>query len=317
MTAPESVPLVFALPRFASLVPRSPAIERAKIELRQFANGELNARLRTPVEGRDCFVLGTAAPPALQLAGLLLASDTLMRHGAARVHALLPYLAYTRQDRDQPWSSLGVAWLGRLFAACRVSDVTTIDIHSEHARALIGLPVRSLSPAPLLAAALPGAHTGAVVVAPDRGAIERAQAMADALKSDAPVAWIEKVRTARGVVHRRVVGELAPRAIVVDDILDTGDTLVSCCQQLRAHAVERLEITVTHGLFTGDRWRTLVRLAVDAIHVTDSVPNARRHASRIVHVHSIMPLIETAIAEPRNDLPSPSARSPGCQPSHG
>jgi ribose-phosphate pyrophosphokinase len=304
MTAPESVPLVFGLPRFASLVPCSPALERAKIELSQFANGELTARLRTPVEGRDCFVLGTAAPPALQLARLLLSSDTLMRHGAARVHALLPYLAYTRQDRDQPGGSLGVAWLGRLLAASRVSDVTTIDIHSEAARALIGLPVRSLSPAPLLAAALPGTHTGAVVVAPDRGAIERAHAMADALKLDAPVAWIDKVRTARGVVHRRVVGELAPRAIVVDDILDTGDTLVSCCQHLRAHGVQQLEITATHGLFTGDRWRTLVRLAVDAIHVTDSVPDARRHASRIVRVHPILPLIEAAIVKPAVGLPS-------------
>jgi ribose-phosphate pyrophosphokinase len=306
MTAPERVPLVFALPRFASLMPRSPALERAKIKLSHFANGELDARLRTPVEGRDCFVLGTAAPPALHLARLLLACDTLTRHGAASVHALLPYLAYTRQDREQSGCSLAAAWLGRLLAASGISDVTTIDIHSEHARALIGLPVRSLSPAPLFAAALPELHTGAVVVAPDRGAIERARAMADALELDAPVTWIDKVRKPRGVVHRRVVGELAPRAIVVDDILDTGDTLVSCAQQLRAQRVDRLEIAVTHGLFTGDRWRALTRLGVDAIHVTDSVPDARRYASRIVRIQSILPLIEMAVVEPQAGMPSAS-----------
>ena len=306
MTASGRVSLVVALPRFALLVAQSSALERATIELSHFANGELAARLRTPVEGRDCFLLGTAAPPAVQLAQLLLASDTLMRHGAARVHALLPYLAYARQDRAQSGRSLGAAWLGRLLAACCVSDVTTIDIHSELARTLIGLPVRSLSPAPLLAAAISEPRTDAVVVAPDRGAIERARAMADALELDAPVTWIDKVRKPRGVVHRRVVGELAPRAIVVDDILDTGDTLVSCCQQLRAQRVERLEIAVTHGLFTGDRWRALTRLGVDAIHVTDSVPDARRYASRIVRIQSILPLIEMAVVEPQAGMPSAS-----------
>jgi ribose-phosphate pyrophosphokinase len=297
MTAPKPVPLVFALPGFASLIPSSPALNQGKIELERFANGELHARLRTPVAGRDCFVLGTAAPPALHLARLLLACDTLALNGAANVHALLPYLAYSRQDREQPSCSLAAAWLGRLLAASSVSDVTTIDIHSEHAGALIELPVRSLSPTPLLAAALAQARADAVVVAPDGGAIERARAMAEAL--DAPVAWLDKVRTPGRVVHRRVVGELAPSAIVVDDILDTGETLVSCCQQLRAHGVERLEIAVTHGLFTGERWRALAPLAVHAIHVTDSVPDARRHASRIVRIHFILPLIEAAIAEPR------------------
>ena len=308
--AAERVPLVFALPRFASLIPRSPAFERGRLELEHFANGELHARLRTPVLGRECFVLGSAAPPPVQMARLLLTCHTLALHGAAGIHALLPYLAYSRQDRKQPGCSLAVAWLGRLLAASGVSDVTTIDIHSARARALIELPVRSLSPAPLLAAALAEVREGAVVVAPDRGAIERARAIAEVLQLD-DVARLDKVRGPAGVVHRRVVGALAPRAIVVDDILDTGDTLVSCAQQLRAHGVEHLEIAVTHGLFTGTRWRALEHLAVRAIHVTDSVPGARAHASRVVRIHSVLPLIRAAILEPWADEPQAGALKAG------
>jgi ribose-phosphate pyrophosphokinase len=91
------------------------------------------------------------------------------------------------------------------------------------------------------------------------------------------------------------VGELSERAIVVDDILDTGGTLVSCCRELRARGVQEITIAVTHGLFTGWGWRGLAGLEVRAIHVTDSVPSARRLESDLVRVHSVAPLLVKAL----------------------
>jgi ribose-phosphate pyrophosphokinase len=93
-----------------------------------------------------------------------------------------------------------------------------------------------------------------------------------------------------------VVGELAPRAIVVDDILDTGSTLLSCCRELLLRGVQEVTVVVTHGLFTGDRWRELGDLAVRAIHTTDSIPAARLQASPLVRVHPIAPVLAAALS---------------------
>jgi ribose-phosphate pyrophosphokinase len=291
-------PLLLPFPGFEQLAAAS-GLEILPPVVERFDNGELAIRLSEAVEGRDCFLLGTVAPPADELVALLLAADSLGRHGARSVHALLPYLAYARQDRLEAGCSLAAGWLGSVLAASSVEDVVAIDVHSEAARNLMGLPVASLSPAGLFARELDGVVTPeTVVVAPDQGALERSQALADRLGVDRPIAWLEKERRPGGVTHRRLVGELAERAIVVDDILDTGATLVSCCRHLRARRVRQTTIAVTHGLFTGRGWRELAELGVRTIHVTDSVPAARGLASDLVRVHSVGPLLADALAWP-------------------
>jgi ribose-phosphate pyrophosphokinase len=295
MTVP---PVLLPLPGFEPLVATS-SFEIAVPMVERFPNGELSIRIPSDVEGRDCVLLGTAAAPADQLVSLLLAADSLVRHGACSVRAVMPYLAYARQDRLEPRRSLAAAWLGGVLLASGVEDVVAIDVHSDAACDLIGVPVTSLSPAALFARELGGIVTSeTVVVAPDQGAIGRSQASADLLGVERPVAWLEKERGPAGVTHGRLVGELSEQAIVVDDILDTGGTLVSCCRELRVRGVRETTIAVTHGLFTGWGWRGLAELEVRAIHVTDSVPSARRLESDLVRVHSVGPLLAGALGLP-------------------
>jgi ribose-phosphate pyrophosphokinase len=181
-----------------------------------------------------------------------------------------------------------------VLAGCGVDELVTVDLHSERARGLLCLPVTSLSSADLLAAAVGPVVTGeTVVVSPDRGAIARSRALARALGVDA-LCWLEKRRERERVTHTRLVGELRRVAVVVDDMLDTGGTLISCCRELRARGVEELTLAVTHGLFTGRAWRQLFQLGVGVIHTTDSVPSAAASASERVHVHPIRPLLEHA-----------------------
>ena len=119
-------------------------------------------------------------------------------------------------------------------------------------------------------------------VAPDEGAIDRASAVAHAVGVDRPVVWARKRRTPAGVEHLRLVGTPGRRAVVVDDILDTGDTLVSCCRQLREAGVRRIGVIATHGLFTGDRWRVLLAGGVPETWITTacSGAGARRGTGR-------------------------------------
>ena len=289
--------LLLPLPGFEQLAMSFPGVEVMRPTIAHFENGELEVRLPAAVAGRDCVLLGTAAPPADRLAGLLLAADTLCRHGARSVSGVLPYMAYARQDRLEPGRSLAAGWLGRMLAASGVRAVTTVDIHSRRALELMAMPVTSLSPAPLFAAVLGGAVTeDTVAVAPDRGALTRTHTLASALCVERPVAWMDKERSPGGVTHKRVVGELAPHALIFDDIVDTGETLCSCCRELRARGVDDITVAVTHGLFTGERWRELGDLGVSAIHTTDSVPGVRSRESELVHVHSIAPLLTEVLA---------------------
>jgi len=287
------------LPGFEPLAASVTGMDIVRPICSRFANGEIAVRLLGQVADRDCVLLGTAAPPAERMIELLMAADTLTRHGALSVSALLPYLAYARQDHPEAGHSLAAAWLGRALNAAGVGAVTTIDIHSEAARELIGLPVASLSPARLFTRALADqVAADTVVVAPDRGAVTRAREMADALGVERPVASLDQERTAAGVTHTRILGELDRNAIVVDDILDNGGTLLCCCRELRSRGVEGLTVAVTHGLFTGSAWHALGELGVDDIHTTDSIPTVWLRASRLIRVHSIAPLLTEALAEP-------------------
>lgn len=308
--------LLLPLPGFEPLAASISGVEVMRPTIERFENGELQVRLPGPVAGRDCTLLGTAAPPADRVLELLLAADTVRRHGARSVSALLPYLAYARQDKLEPGHSLAAAWLGSVLAASGMVHVTTIDIHSPRALELMGLPVTSMSPAPIFARVLERALSDyTVVVAPDGGARARAAAVAEALGLERAVVWLDKERGAHGVTHRRVVGELTRRALIVDDILDTGATLASCCRELRARGVDDLIIAVTHGLFTGSRWHELFGLGVSAIHVTDSVSRAPSIRSGVVHVHSIAPLISAALERPAPAQAREAAADPsiGCQ----
>jgi ribose-phosphate pyrophosphokinase len=293
--------IVFSLPQHRALLPANldglsePAVGCCHIG--RFPDGELRLRVEDSVADRDCAVLGSLAPPDEQTLSVLLLAHTLKRARARRVLALLPYLGYSRQDSAGPGRSLGAAWAGTLLEAAGVDEVVTIDIHSAAAAACFPIPFVSLSPAALFAAELRrGPVRDLSVVAPDEGALDRCRAVADAAGVDAPVAYLGKEREDGSVTHSAVVGELRPRAVLVDDILDTGETLLSACRELKRAGVGEISIMATHGTFSGDRWRELPSAGARRIHVTDSVPDVRSRAGGAVEVLSVAPLLVEALA---------------------
>jgi ribose-phosphate pyrophosphokinase len=312
MKRPPLVPL--ALPAFEALLPPALARECGRVTVGRFANQELWVSVDVEVDGACCLVLGSIAPPDEQTIAFAMTTEALKLHGAARIVAMLPYLAYARQDKEEPGKSLGIAWVGEILRAGGVDELITIDIHSRRAAELLAMPVTSMSPAELFAAEIERADLrDATIVAPDDGAVERSRAVATAAGTEAPIACLKKERTATGVTHRELTGELlGRRAVVVDDILDTGGTLVSCCHELAHHGVEEVTVMVTHGLFTGERWKELLPL-VAGIYVTDSVPALAAHPPEGVRVISIGPLIETAFESDYHPMHGSQrqARAPG------
>jgi ribose-phosphate pyrophosphokinase len=244
-----------------------------------------------------CAVLGSLAPPDEQMLTALLLADTLKRERARQVVALLPYLGYARQDRADPGQSLGAAWPGALLGAAGVDRVLTVDLHSSQAAACFPMPLDSLSPAPLFARALTqGDLSDLSVVAPDEGARERCQALVRASGLEIPMAYLRKRRDGAAVTHSELLGTVTRRAVVVDDILDTGGTLGSARTELRRAGVREIAVFATHGLFTGERWRELPALGVRRIYTTDSIPHARERAGDIAEVLPVGELLVGAFA---------------------
>ncbi len=293
-----TAPIALMLPGYERFAPRvGGMIERVAVG--RFPNGELHAEVPARVDGRRCILVGSISPPVGNLERVTLIAHALRRAGARDVTALLPYLAYARQDHARPTESVGLSWVGGLLRASGVDSVVCVDVHGADAADVLGLALTSLSPAGLLAAALPNSWREEVTfVAPDEGAIDRCSAVARAAGVDRPIVWARKRRTPAGVEHLGIVGSPGRRVVVVDDILDTGGTLVSCCRQLRHAGVQQIGVIATHGLFTGEHWRAAISEGVQQIWITDTVRSRRRpKQAEIVPVAPLLASLLEGISE--------------------
>ena len=143
----------------SALRERVPQLRPGEYKISRFDNGELGVHVETPVKGEPCFVLGSIAPPDTRLTSTLLLAHTLRKEGAHEVIGVMPYLAYSRQDKNKPGESLAAAWIGASMQASGFDRVITIDVHSGEVRRLF--PSRcvrfhqpAFSPAPSSATAL-------------------------------------------------------------------------------------------------------------------------------------------------------------------
>jgi len=176
--------------------------------------------------------------------------------------------------------------------------VLTLDVHSERDQELFPLPLVSLSTADLFAHAIKqGRLTDATVVAPDNGAVPRCEAVQRAAAIPATeTPYFEKRRTNQGITHHGPIGKVGSRVVIVDDILDTGGTLVSACEKLVDAKVKEIYICVTHGLFTGTSWKKLWSLGVKRIFCTDTVPLRADVEAPNITVLSAAPLLRAKLA---------------------
>ncbi len=278
---------------------QSDLLRSCPFEIARFENEEAHAVVEVPVANRPCFVLGSIAPPDSRLVELTLLAHTLKVQGASHTTAIIPYLAYTRQDKMKAGESLAAAWAGTLLRASGIDQILTVDVHSERDKQWFPIPLISLSPANLFAVEIEKRGLlNATIVAPDRGAITRCEAVKKALglpSCDCP--YFEKKRMDQGIVHGRLAGEVEKKAIIVDDMLDTGGTLMSACEKLIEAKVEEIWIFVTHGLFTGDEWQKLWSLRVCRVFCTDTIsPTARIEGEERVTVLSVASMLQEALA---------------------
>lgn len=288
----EQPPLLFALQScrpWAELIAARMDLPLAPHEERAFEDGEHKSRPLASVRGRDVFVLqalhGDPADTVNdRLCRLLFFIGALKDASAAHVTAVVPYLAYARKDRKtKPRDPVTTRYVAALFEAVGTDRIVTLDVHNLAAyQNAFRCRSEHLEAHRLFAAHFADLLRGepVVVVSPDAGGIKRAERFREALAAmlGTPVgaAFAEKYRSQGVVSGDLLVGDVAGRtAIVFDDLVATGGTLVRSARACMKLGARRVYAAASHGLFVGDAGAVLADDALAGIVVTDSVPPAR------------------------------------------
>lgn len=264
----------------------------------RFPDGEFNVRIDESVRGADVFIVQTLSPPAeSHLLELLFLADASRRAGADRITAVIPYLAYARQDRRaKPRVAIGARVIADAMATTGIDRAVMVDVHASGIEAVCRFPVELLTAVPVLAEAMKAVvPERAVIVAPDSRAIRLAEQYARRLQL--PVAAIHKLRVSgKEVKAIAIAGDVAGRApVIVDDMISTGSTMKAAADALiAAGCVPRFIIAVTHGLFVGAAVETLARMSIERLFTTDTLPQHERPPLAI-EVVSVAPLLAEAI----------------------
>jgi ribose-phosphate pyrophosphokinase len=263
-------------PTLLAATARVLGIDAEECILERFPDGEFHVVLGRSQRGEHVFIVQPTGPPVDEhLVELVMLADACRRAGAARVTGVVPYFGYARQDRrSSPGEAIGVRVVADLIEAAGIDEIVVVDPHSAALEAMFDIPVETLSAVPLLTTALrPLVGEGAVIVAPDLGAVKLAERYAAGL--DLPVAIVRKMRVSGEKVRAvDVVGDVRDRqALIVDDMITTAGTVEAAARALLDRACRpELIVAATHGLFVGPAAARLAALPLRNVIVSDTVP---------------------------------------------
>jgi ribose-phosphate pyrophosphokinase len=242
----------------------------------RFSDGEVMVEILENVRGRDVFVLQSiCSPPNDHLMELLVMVDALKRASAGRVTATIPYMGYARQDR-RPSSArvpISAKLVANMMASVGVDRLLTMDLHSEQIQGFFDIPVDNIYAGPILLGDVwKHGFTNLVVVSPDVGGVMRARGLAKRLESE--LAIIDKRRPRPNVATvMHIIGEVEGRTcVIVDDLVDTANTLCEAASALKRNGAERVLAYCTHPVFSGKAVERITESVLDEIVVTDTIP---------------------------------------------
>jgi ribose-phosphate pyrophosphokinase len=251
-----------------------------------FADRERGYLLQEEVAGQAVAIIASVLPAPESLFDLLALHRLLLENGAAEIALIVPYLGYARQDRPGKKGEAAVgAMVAELLRQTKAAKLIVCDIHSERIRKTLGLSVIELSALPFFAAAV-AKRPPDVIVAPDAGSVPRAQRLAELLAPCPEVALIDKVRPRPNVaLAKRLQGNVQGKKIlIIDDMIDTGGTLVEAVKLLVENGAATIRIAATHGIFSDKARERLTDLPVDEIVVTNTLPQARHPKIRCLDI---------------------------------
>lgn len=267
------------------------------LRVRQFSDGEWYPQFDSRVQGVHVCLVQATYPPADHLVELLLTVDAAKQAGAGYVTVIAPYLGYMRQDKvHHAGGAVGARLQARLLRAAGVDGLMTCDVHRAASLDLFNFPVQHLE---AISVFLPYVQRLCLpkltVVAPDAGAVARAQLYAQHLGARLVLCHKHRLRPGQAAVVQVQGDVCGADAVIVDDMVDTGETLYQTAVQLRAQGAHTIHAFCTHPVLSGDAYQRLAAAPLERVVVTDTIP--LKHASSLLDVCSVAPLFAKALQQ--------------------
>ena len=288
-----------AHPELARQICRHLKVRLGKALVSRFPDGEVKVQIHENVRGCDVFIIQpTCRPVNENIMELLIMMDALRRASAKRITAVMPYYGYARQDRkDRPRVPISSKLVADLLTSAGASRVVALDLHAGQVQGYFNIPVDHLYATPVTVGHFKKLKLkNLVVVSPDSGGVERARAYAKRLR--VPLAIIDKRREDEHAVEiMNVIGDVEGKiALIVDDMIDTGGTLVKGVETLLEKGARQVYACCTHAVFAGEAIKKIRNSRVTQVVATDSIPLSEEGKQcKRIHVLSVDRLMAEAI----------------------
>ncbi|ODR96850.1 phosphoribosylpyrophosphate synthetase [Methyloceanibacter stevinii] len=272
----------------------------ARCVVRRFADKEIFVEVQENVRGEDVFIIQSTSRPANDhLMELLILCDALKRASARRITAVIPYFGYARQDRKPGPGRISAKLVANMIVRAGADRVLTLDLHAGQIQGFFDIPTDNLFAAPVLVGDIKEVmgNDDLMVVSPDVGGVVRARGLAKRI--DAPLAIVDSA--ANGPAESEVmnvIGDVSGRScILMDDIVDSGGTLVNAAEALLKQGAKQVTGYITHGVLSGGAIARVMASQLKELVITDSImPSDSVINAHNIRVLSIAPLLGEAIA---------------------
>ncbi len=279
--------------------------------IKSFADGEIYVEINENIRGNSVFVVQSTSTPANDnLMELLLCIDALRRSSAKNITAVIPYFGYARQDRKVvPRTSISAKLVSNLITNAGANRVVTVDLHAGQIQGFFDIPVDNLFTTPLFARYIKKKlkSNNLICVSPDVGGVQRTRGLATKINAD--LAIIDKRRPQHGKSKvMNIIGNVKNKdCIIVDDIIDSGGTIVNAAEELIKKGAKSVNVFVTHAVLSGEAINKIKKSKIKKLVITDTIDNTKRIKNiNKIQVLSIASLMAEAIKRISN---SPSVSS--------
>ena len=248
--------------------------------IKKFSDGELYVEINENIRGNSIFIIQSISSPANDnLMELLLCIDALKRSSAKNITAVIPYFGYARQDRKVvPRTSISAKLVSNLITKAGADRVVTVDLHAGQIQGFFDIPVDNLFATPIFARHVRKKIKSdkIICVAPDVGGTERARALGKLL--NVGLAIVDKRRPKPGQSQvMNVIGDVKGKTcIVVDDIIDSGGTIVNAAKALKEKGAKEVYVYITHGVLSGEAVKKIKNSVIKKLVITDTIDNGEK-----------------------------------------
>ena len=248
--------------------------------IRKFSDGEIYVEINENIRGNSIFIIQSISSPANDnLMELLLCIDALKRSSAKNITAVIPYFGYARQDRKVvPRTSISAKLVSNLITKAGADRVVTVDLHAGQIQGFFDIPVDNLFATPIFARHIrKKIKTKKIIcVAPDVGGTERARALGKLL--NVGLAIVDKRRPKPGQSEvMNVIGDVKDQTcIIVDDIIDSGGTIINAAKALKGRGAKEVYVYITHGVLSGDAVKKIKKSVIKNLVITDTIENIQK-----------------------------------------